>query len=196
MSTATPAASAGSSFIREGTFRSAHALHPGKDAQEIAQKAAFAENVINFQLTSSPTWEAYFKLSAEMRQARLAQMSPDDRQKAETICAEIKGREAAFKRREMFFIDHPDLAPSGSMEDRAQVWIQEATAAGLQVHSQNCKTCSRRNFTSITEGGELKHLLQRCKACKTAIYCSIDCQKKAWLGGHNVECLNIQGGTR
>ncbi|KAI9026707.1 hypothetical protein DFJ74DRAFT_766062 [Hyaloraphidium curvatum] len=35
--------------------------------------------------------------------------------------------------------------------------------------------------------------LRRCKRCATAHYCSLECQKQAWAGGHKVVCVEARG---
>jgi hypothetical protein len=36
------------------------------------------------------------------------------------------------------------------------------------------------------EGSALKHKI--CSACKTRFYCSVDCQRADWKGGHKEVC--------
>jgi hypothetical protein len=40
------------------------------------------------------------------------------------------------------------------------------------------------------EGETLKHKV--CSACKQMFYCSIDCQRNHWKGGHKEECKELQ----
>ena len=43
-------------------------------------------------------------------------------------------------------------------------------------------------MASCSGCGRTVGAVMRCKACRVAVYCSVNCQKSHWKSGHSVEC--------
>ncbi|KAG1747812.1 uncharacterized protein EDB91DRAFT_1114949 [Suillus paluster] len=52
---------------------------------------------------------------------------------------------------------------------------------------RHCGSCGKENTS------ENRHCLRLCSRCKQASYCGEDCQKKAWVDGHKVDCKALAG---
>jgi hypothetical protein len=59
----------------------------------------------------------------------------------------------------------------------------------VQLYGRLCDECGELGAQVQQRGGIT---LRRCAACQQAWYCSAECQKVAWKGGHKAECLAAQ----
>ncbi|KAI9019134.1 hypothetical protein DFJ74DRAFT_676130 [Hyaloraphidium curvatum] len=64
-----------------------------------------------------------------------------------------------------------------------------------------CPCCGNNRLVGKTRGERCDECgkpagpgvqLRRCKRCLTAVYCGIDCQKRAWAGGHRDVCSAVK----
>ncbi|PRW50838.1 ubiquitin carboxyl-terminal hydrolase 18-like [Chlorella sorokiniana] len=58
--------------------------------------------------------------------------------------------------------------------------VAQPSARGAPLPDSRCSGCGRRS-------GEVK----RCGRCKTAVYCSVECQRSHWAAGHKHECAQL-----
>ena len=138
---------------------------------------------------SSPTTEEFLKKCRTMKQSLEDQVPLEDKRTVETIKAENAYRRQLFLKR---FDTAPSLA--ATEKQAREQGMQELLEEAKRVRAQTCQnpTCKAKNYSFITETGELKHLLQRCSSCRKVLYCSQGCQTTDWPRHKTAECLSIR----
>ena len=170
----------------EQCYQLADMVTDGKiDPQGLEVVAQMMMGVTQGIVDSSPTPEAFHDQCRAWKQSLQDHVSPEEKRAIDTMRAEFGYRKELFHKR---MATDPSL--SASEKQAREQAMKEAIQEAKRVREQTCQTCKAKNYSYLTETGELKHLLQKCSRCQKAMYCSKDCQRADWSRHKKAECLN------
>ncbi len=167
-------------------YRLAEQMRSGSP-MELAIAAAMMAETTERMVNSSPTWQEFLRKVQAVEKSCLDNAPLSKKKEIETILVEFRYRKELFLKQIA-----SGAVPETEYNEQEIAFgaMQESIKEARRVCGQSCETCKTKNYSYLTETGELKHFLKKCSFCKKALYCSIDCQGKDWPRHKSVECLS------